>query len=574
MRVWDKSKPPLGPFTLNKDASQAQGLVAWYPMGGIGSLWVPDYVGSAHLTLGTTPAPTVGQSGAPGLALTSASSQYSEGVITAASALPLTIAAWLVTTSTGAVGVPICIGTNGANTRLQLQKDQTTRVVGAAVVDAAGAGNTVQYTSGPGSYVDNVEFHAAAVFTSSTSRQAFLNGVGSAVDTLSISISGMNRILLGGRRNSSSVGAFWGGQVGEVGVWNVALGATDVANLADPGSRFELWYPLRNRKWFSAGAPGTVALTGTAGTVATGSLLADSAVPVAGAAGTVGQGTLGPQLSLPLTGVAGTSGVGSLLADSAASLTGVEATGATGTLSVANADVTAALTGVAGTVGQGLMVPGSAVPMTGVAGTAGQGTLSPASDAPVTGVGGSLGQGVLAPSSTAPLTGVAGTGDTGTLVVYGGDVTVALAGVGAATALGALLPVASSGAASGVTRQWLVDYYTKAFERNPARAPLPAVKRPRAQRPVLKPLHAGEYPSTLEQVEELARRADAVISNAARQPKERSQAEVIVTQALRYAVESPLPVMDFEPLLARYAAQAAARQQQDEDDLALFALVL
>lgn len=256
MRVWDKSKPPLGPFTLNKDAQQAQGLVAWYPMGGIGNLWVPDYRGEAHLTLGTQPTPTVGQSGAPGLAPASARSQYSEGVITAASALPLTLAAWLVTTSTGTVGVPICIGTNGGNARIQIQKDQTSRVVGAATVDAAGAGNTIQYTTGLGSYVDNVEFHAAAVYTSSTSRQAFLNGVGSAVDTTAVTASGMNRIILGGRRNSTNVGAFWGGQIGEVGVWNFALGAADVAGLADPGSRFELWYPLRNRKWFSAGAVG------------------------------------------------------------------------------------------------------------------------------------------------------------------------------------------------------------------------------------------------------------------------------------------------------------------------------
>lgn len=332
----------------------------------------------------------------------------------------------------------------------------------------------------------------------------------------------------------------------------------------------------------ASGTTITVALTGVAGTGAAGSLLADSAVPITGNAGTVGHGTLGPQLSVALTGVAGTVGTGTLLVDSVVPLTGVAGTVEQGTLSVANADVTAALTGVAGTVGQGTLVPGSAVPVTGVAGTAGQGTLAPAADAPATGVGGSLGQGVLAPSSTAPLTGEAIASATGTVVVYGGDVTVALTGVGVAAALGALLPVASSGAASGVTRQWLVDYYTKAFERNPTPAPLPGAEpvltpqaKQRTRRPALKPLPVGEYPSTLKQVEELALRADEVISKAARQPKEHPQAEAIVTQALRYAVESPLPVMDFEPLLARYAAEAAARQQQDdEDDLALFALVL
>lgn len=250
MRVWDKSKPPLGPFTLNKDAPQAQGLVAWYPMGGIGRLWVPDYLGDAHLTLGTQPTPIVGQSGAPGLSFVSASSQYSEGVITAATALPLTMAAW-VSTANAAVDIPMCIGTNGSNARIQIQKDNATRKIGVASVDAADTGNTVLFTTA--SYTDNVEFHAAAVCTSSTRRQAFLNGVGSAVDTVAVSISGMNRVLLGARRNSAGVGVFWGGQIGEACVWNVALSVAEVANLADPGSRFELWYPLRNRKWFSAG---------------------------------------------------------------------------------------------------------------------------------------------------------------------------------------------------------------------------------------------------------------------------------------------------------------------------------
>lgn len=254
MRVWDKSKPPTGPFALNKDAPQAQGLVAWYPMGGAAKLWVPDYVGAAHLTLGTDPGLTVGRAGAPVLNPVTASSQYIEGDIVGASALPLTIACWVNTAGVSSAGVPICIGTNGGNGRVQIQGDVTLRNIGAATVSSAGAFNTVQYTTSL--YTDNVDFHAEAVFTSGTSRQAFLNGIGSAVDTTSATASGMDRLLLGARRNSTGVGVFWGGHIGEAGVWAQADDATMVALRADPGKRFELWYPLRSRKWISlSGAP-------------------------------------------------------------------------------------------------------------------------------------------------------------------------------------------------------------------------------------------------------------------------------------------------------------------------------
>lgn len=255
MRTWDKSKPPTGPFALNRDAPQAENLVAWYPLGGAGKLWVPDYAGPNHLTLGTDPGLTVGQAGAPVLPLVSASSQYLEGTASAMSALPLTLAGWCNTTGTGAGGVPICVGTNGGNARIQIQKDTAARQIGAAVVSSAGTGNTVSYTSSS-LYTDNIDFHAAAVFTSNTSRQAFLNGVGSAVDTSSVATSGMDRVLLGGRRNSTSVGAFWGGQIGEWGVWAQADDAAMIALRADPGKRFELWYPLRNKRWISIPAVG------------------------------------------------------------------------------------------------------------------------------------------------------------------------------------------------------------------------------------------------------------------------------------------------------------------------------
>ena len=65
-RRWDKSKPPRGPFALNRDCPQAVGLVAWYPMGGVtGPKFIADHVGKAHLTLGTQGTMTRGVVGDP-----------------------------------------------------------------------------------------------------------------------------------------------------------------------------------------------------------------------------------------------------------------------------------------------------------------------------------------------------------------------------------------------------------------------------------------------------------------------------------------------------------------------------
>lgn len=306
MRTWDKSKPPTGPFSLNQDAPQAENLIAWYPLGKAGKLWVPDYAGPNHLTLGTDPGLTIGQAGGPVLQPVAASSQYLEGVASAMSALPLTLAGWCNTTSTGAAGVPICIGTSGGNARVQVQKDASTRQVAAAVANSAGSGATALTTGSP--YIDSVDFHAAAVFASSTSRQAFLNGIGSAVDATSIVTSGMDRVLLGGRRNSTGVGAFWGGQIGEWGVWAQADDAAMIALRADPGKRFELWYPLRNKRWISMPAGGAGNASGAVASLSIGTAVA-AATGSASASGAVAVVTIG---SVTATAVGSASAAASL----------------------------------------------------------------------------------------------------------------------------------------------------------------------------------------------------------------------------------------------------------------------
>src|SRR5574337_768321 len=76
MRVWDKSRPPRGPFTLSRDSPLAQGLVAWYPLGMASGQFVPDGAGIYPLdTAAGGPSITLAPDGAPALAFVGASSQ-------------------------------------------------------------------------------------------------------------------------------------------------------------------------------------------------------------------------------------------------------------------------------------------------------------------------------------------------------------------------------------------------------------------------------------------------------------------------------------------------------------------
>lgn len=322
-----------------------------------------------------------------------------------------------------------------------------------------------------------------------------------------------------------------------------------------------------------AAGGGTPALTGVAATGAVGTQLPQIAVPLTGVAATGAVGTQLPQIATPLTGVAATGAVGSAAPVLTVALTGIVATGAVGTMTAPAGDITLPISGVGATGAVGALTPTLITALSGVAGTAAVGTLQPVTARDVTGVQGSVGQGTLLPSSSTSLTGVVATGAVGDLTAPG-DVTVALTGVGAVGAVGSLLPQAVSGAASGVTRQWLVEYYTKAWERKPAEVP-PAPPRKGRRKPAT-PVTVGVYPDTLEQVEELVQRAEVAVRKTAQQLKNTETVDALVAQAQRYAVESTLPVMDFGPLLARYMAEATAKrqQQEDEDDLTLFALVL
>jgi hypothetical protein len=74
--------------------------------------------------------------------------------------------------------------------------------------------------------------HACGVFTSNSSRTVFLNAGSSATSTNSITPSGVNVSDIGSRVLGGVRGLFFNGKLAEVGIWNAALTAAEVAALA------------------------------------------------------------------------------------------------------------------------------------------------------------------------------------------------------------------------------------------------------------------------------------------------------------------------------------------------------
>jgi hypothetical protein len=96
--------------------------------------------------------------------------------------------------------------------------------------DDGGGGGVATTTSG---YTANTWHHACGVFTSSTSRAAYLDGANSGTNATNITPSILNTTTVGSRFTSSTNGIFFNGLIAEVGIWNAALTAAEVASLAD-----------------------------------------------------------------------------------------------------------------------------------------------------------------------------------------------------------------------------------------------------------------------------------------------------------------------------------------------------
>lgn len=163
-------------------------------------------------------------------------SQYINGSSSPVSNMPLTIACWMKPTSVsaGVFQMIIQINLNSQPTtttgayRLLLPTNNT--ILRCSQVTNGTAANS---DSASNSLSANTWAHCAGVFSSTTSRTGYVNGVASTTNTTSLSAPTVGTINIGAAIiNNSSASTYLSGNIAEIGVWSVALTAAEIASLS------------------------------------------------------------------------------------------------------------------------------------------------------------------------------------------------------------------------------------------------------------------------------------------------------------------------------------------------------
>jgi hypothetical protein len=166
---------------------------------------------------------------------TAASSQYLSTASTPVSSLPCTLACWFRITSTSNNTVLVTLD-SGASSRIQISNNGVAspkRAVQAVTFNSSNSFGRIGLNES--SYSANEWYHAAGVFETDSIMNAYFNAsVGTIAESNpAVSVSGINKILVGARTSAGAVGQFHDGQLAEVGIWNAALTADEIASLAD-----------------------------------------------------------------------------------------------------------------------------------------------------------------------------------------------------------------------------------------------------------------------------------------------------------------------------------------------------
>ena len=130
---------------------------------------------------------------------------------------------------------------------------------------------------------------------------------------------------------------------------------------------------------------------------------------------------------------------------------------------------------------------------------------------------------------------------------------------------------------SGMIRLWLVDYYTKEWAKKVETEKVVAKELKKPKKSPHKRRKARPVPTaSVLDVERLVSHAEAAITRAARLQRDVVAADAFIARLQAYTVELPFMVVDFGPVLERYAQEDATlkRRRAEEDDLLLLSMVL
>ena len=148
--------------------------------------------------------------------------QYLTTASSPASGSPMTIALWGNRRGGRAF---ISVGVANAQQRNQIQSDD-----GGGLQFVANGSLAEQVTSSVALPVG--WNHLCGVFTSSTSREGFLNGASVATGTVNIGTQNTATRITIGARDNTSIGNFINADIAEIGIWSAALTAAEIASLS------------------------------------------------------------------------------------------------------------------------------------------------------------------------------------------------------------------------------------------------------------------------------------------------------------------------------------------------------
>jgi hypothetical protein len=163
---------------------------------------------------------------------TGATNSYIRCASTPITAAPLTMACWFYSTNNSAAQVMMSVGESADSDRFQLAAfgNAAGKNISCYVEEGNSGDNTCQTLTG---YTVNKWHHAAAVYSSSTSRSVFIDGGSKDTGNNTAYVpQGVNEIFIGARRLNASIGAAFFGLIAEVGIWNVALTDDEVLSLS------------------------------------------------------------------------------------------------------------------------------------------------------------------------------------------------------------------------------------------------------------------------------------------------------------------------------------------------------
>jgi hypothetical protein len=145
--------------------------------------------------------------------------------------LPVTMSCWFYPDTTNA-RVMVCLGNQltGNNSRVLIYHNTDSKIY--AFSENATGSNT--QSASTNTFTTGTWHHAAGVFESTTSRTPYLNGTAGTTGTVSNSpnFAVIDRVLVGVQQWAASTASFFDGRIAEVGLWNAALTASEIASLA------------------------------------------------------------------------------------------------------------------------------------------------------------------------------------------------------------------------------------------------------------------------------------------------------------------------------------------------------